>query len=603
MYTRRMLALLLIALVVLASTPVGAQQDEVKVLKAWFYAPAVSDEDGADLIRVDIEVRIPGIGDVNVEAGGKVDNTTYMSMKMAVYTAALYAGLDWRRIDASIRLETPQNVAGPSGSLGVAVVTYQLLTRGHAAEGLTITGAISPDGTASRVGSVDLKCRAAEEAGSTFIYPLVNMTEKLRTTCNGIPVPSIVNATATILGLGPFQVATILEIPPEFNAAMRDAAREIASKALRVAEDAPDNVRMAVEERINASRQVMDVSPYASASLAFTALVTAYNGYYQARLANGSNIYESILSEVGEVKGILEDLRRELDSHSLNGSIYYIEFLSTAYTRLANAEASLEEARSLAEDRSPLIENAISSLAVSRARVETIRAWIDTAERMKAVGPTVTAGELREATVRYGGYTRQAVEYANSILEYMIKYYNAPEDVLGVRIKIINRLVSEARGYEGQGNYVAALGFYREALSMTLSSIFGFFLARSSSDIINGYYNDLETLHSMIQSRLASIGLSSGLALAYEEYASILVGEEPSTAISLLEEAVASSIAWYMLTLKEPGRVVTVAGEGGGLLLRDPALTIILSTASYMLALVVVSQYIASAYRRITGTT
>ena len=594
----RLYAFTLILLLLLSTMPATASSRTV--LEAVFAAPAVSEDGKGSLINVSIKVSYPGSGRIGVRSGGEVDPTTIHSMRMAVIVAALYAGVDWRSIDVDVELETRGSVAGPSGSLGVATMTYILLARGHAPQGkFSITGAISPDGTASRVGSVDVKCMAASSRNYTFLYPLVNLTQQLSRSCPGAPVSSLLNASLTILS-SPEPLLTLnISLPQGFNDAMRRAAEDLAGLASEIAREIPEGDAAVVEERLNRSRSVLDESPYAAASLAFTGLLAGYQAYYRVKLLNSTNIYEEALREADSLGSLISNLTGKLDSLDPRGSIFYVEFLSTAYTRLADAKSSLSEARSLAESRSPMIDNIVSDLALARARVETIKAWIETASSLKDTGPTISMEVLAGIVDRYGNYTSEAVTYANSILEYLIKNYNAPRDVLGVRINVVNQLMEEARRYHDSGNYIAALGFYREALSMTISQIFGFFLARSSPEIVDGYYRDLTTIHSMIQSQLASRGLISGLALAYEEYSRILLEDQPATAIGLLEEAVATSMLWYMATLKPLSQEQTTVIGGGAAWLTDPEATVVVAVASYILGILIAGRYIVGVSRRI----
>ncbi len=590
--------LMLILINALAWLPVSAQSS----FETSFYAPAVSDTGKADLIKVDIRIVIPGSGVFEVNAGGDVDNTTYHSMKMAVMAASMYAGIRWNSIDVYITLETNRNVAGPSGSLGVAIMTYLLLTRytrGYTGPGdVAITGAISPDGSASRVGAVGLKCKAAMEQGVRFLYPLVNYTPQLGIECNGMPVPSMINGTMTLLNAPTTVVQTNISLPIEFHKAMREAAASLASKAEVLLAELSGEGKSIVESRLNASASVLDRSPYAAASLAFTALYNAYRFYYQSSMLNGTNVYESASRLVSSIEEELREVETRLEDADYNGSILYIEFLSTAYTRLADAKSSLEEASGLIRTRAPIIENILANIALAKARIDTINTWIDTADRVREAGPSISIDEARLAVSLYGDYAEEAVLYANSILKYFIENYNVPRDIFQVRINTINNLLRDAKTYYNEGNYIAALGFYREALSRTLSQIFGFFLTRSDPSIINGYYRDLGNLVSMIQAQLASHGLVSGLALAYREYSEVLLNDDPATAIGLLEEALSSLFAWYTLLLSEP-----MAGEGivmpeSSPALRDPVLTVTVGIAAYILALTLVGWYVVSMLKR-----
>ena len=589
---RRLGILIIILMVIQVYQALNVYADS-NVIKTFFYAPAVSGKGEGSLIKVDIEIKAPGSGVFNVEAGGEVDPTTYHSMKMAYMAAMLYAGVDWRSVDVLIKLETQGNVAGPSGSLGVAVAIYTALGHGgYYTNNTVITGAISPDGTASRVGSVDVKCKTAINAGYSFYYPLVNLTRRLHDTCKGHPVSSLINASLTITGGVEPVVVVNTPLPVKFNDAMREATYNLSKRVKELLKYMPHDARSMVLERLNQSARLLDESPYTAASLAFTALTLAYRAYYQSILLNKTNIYDSILGEASTIENILNNLESRLRGMDASGSILYIEFLSTAYTRLADARASLREVEGLAEARSPLINDMVAGLALSRARVETVRNWISTAIMVRDVGPQVSRPMLMKAANLYGNYTGEAVEYANSILEYMVQHYKAPKEVFESRISAINNLMDAAKDYYNRGNYIAALGFYREALSRTISQIFGFFLTKGGKTVINGYYKDLVSIYAVIQSQLLLRGFVSGLAIAYNEYSKKLFGNEPATAIGLMEQAIATSLAWYVITLKPLASMGTtntsIPNEPP---LRDPALTITIAIASYILGLLAVSGY------------
>ncbi|MEB3825800.1 MAG: hypothetical protein LRS47_03930, partial [Desulfurococcales archaeon] len=77
----------------------------------WFLAPAVRGREG-DLINISISIS-RGVGNVLVEAGGSVSESTKTSSKLAFYVACTAAGVDWSRYNAHIVFHTSSSVEGP----------------------------------------------------------------------------------------------------------------------------------------------------------------------------------------------------------------------------------------------------------------------------------------------------------------------------------------------------------------------------------------------------------------------------------------------------------------------------------------------------------
>jgi len=518
--------------------------------------PAVSDDlTTGRLIEVTVTVSYPGSGRVEVLSGGTVDETTRTSMEMAVYTAALAAGIYWGSIDATVRINSVGSVAGPSGSFAVAIATLYAISDRSASsiEGYAITGAISPDTLSASVGGVDVKCRVANEEGYILVIPGTNIGD-VGDGCRFVAEPGVLSAMQ-LLGWPETSASFRLTLPQEFNAEMLRIAREFRDEAARVLEEA---VRLlgpqagaAAEEQVNVfierSIGLEEASPYAAASQAFAALARAYALYYQGLLqAEGA---ERIAEEIAALEREVAGLQAQLEAMDPQGSIYYIEFLSTAYTRLADARGTLEEAKVLLAEGNA--QEAAVNLGYAKARIYTIRGWIETAKALRGVGHIIPQDVLKLTALRSAEYVGKAVEYAKSLAEYQIRVYDVPwKSNLKAYLAGIDDVVSQAQAYLDQGNHVAAIGFYREALARTLSLVFASGVAAAENEeVYQMYMAEMSRVYSMLSLRSMGIGIASGMAEAYREYSEAISLYSLADAIGLMEQAVASSLIWSLSTL------------------------------------------------------
>jgi len=168
----------------------------------------------------------------------------------------------------------------------------------------------------------------------------------------------------------------------------------------------------------------------------------------------------------------------------------------------------------------------------------------------------------------------------------------------------IKILVDKADKYRAEGNNIAALGFYREALSQSLFRIFNFPITRGEA-IIDGYIRELDRLIATINSHSAMRGIISGLSLAYMEYSRLIYSVDKVQSLGLMEEAMASSIIWLMGLTQSPnrqgGNVASSqqASSSQVIAVEDPAFTISLAAATYLLGLLIAAKYASSLYRRL----
>ncbi|MEB3764987.1 MAG: hypothetical protein GSR77_02315 [Desulfurococcales archaeon] len=536
------------------------------------HLPAVESSGKGTIINVTITIIPGGTGKVEVVSNGRVDDTTKYSMMQATVTGALLAGYDWRSFDYKIVFLNTSDVAGPSGSAMTAFAIYSLLSGSPVQEifaNMTMTGAISPVGLYSAVGGIIEKCTAARNLGLAFYYPMANYNPEIEVACpQAIPVSGFMSSMHALTGVSMNASYINLNLPSEFNDGMKNASDMMRNLTVQVLSSVPvENLgpdlltiyNMTISA-LNESVEYYNDHPYASASKAFYALYRAYQLYYMyeiATLQSNTGVREYILSESQSLERNLTMLRERLDNIDYNGSVYYIEFLGIAYSRLASAESSLERINVLISINVP---EAISELAYVHARVYSILSWIDTAERVKGLWPRLDRNDTRLLATLMGDFSHISTQYSIALANYMIDTYGNTVDAELLRkyVDILQLLLDEGDRYAMQANYVAALGFYREALSQSMNNIFSI-IPSSNTTVIEyiykNYIAEVVSLYDLITLRAISSGIIPGLAPAYMDYA-LLEAKNGNyeTALSLGRAALASSIIWYLYTLaKNPG--------------------------------------------------
>lgn len=541
----RIAAMVLLSLIALSLLP--ASGEERGVIEGWVLVPAVSG-DGGSVINVTMKIIYPGSGKIVVTSSSGesfVSELTRYSMIMAFSTASLLAGYYWGSFDVVITLKTRERVAGPSGGFAVSLLAFSLLTEGRnlGISGYTITGSISPEGMSSRVGGVDVKCRVSQERGLKLMLPLSNV-EDLQQSCRArSPVAGLIEARSVILGLPEPEVSYNLSLPQRFYEVMREEAQrllaDVVSLGVRTAE---------VNSLINRARENLNASPYSAASLAFSAYVEALRVKHAERLPQRGYFEQTIDALDKRAK----ELRGALDGAPRDGSIYYAEFLATAYTRLADAEARLASARAL-HSRGAAASEVAGQLALAEARLRTVEVWRQAAMALRNERPLVSAKDLELASRIFGSYVELATDYAVSYLDYVVKNYRpANEQAIVTSIDIIKDLVRKGREQRQAGNHLASIGFYRESLSRSLSTISsqGETLSR---EVAERYLAELRRIMSFMSLYSFSRGYVSGLAPAYAEYSAVRYGYgDYGIAVGLMQEAVASVILWSTLAISKP---------------------------------------------------
>ncbi len=603
-----MITVLILIFLILAQTIEGynatATENSTVPIRARISVPAVTEDGGSSIISVDIELAVPGNGSILVISEGEIDETTESSMKMAVTTGLLMAGVNFMEVNAVVRINTRGLIAGPSGSFGVALATYMLASglSPYLVEGYAITGAISPDGLASRVGSVSLKCKAAESEGLKLIYPLANLSPALIDDCpGGVPTPGVINATLTLTGAGKLNLSIEVSMPEEFQEAMREAVGNLTRELEELAEREGLEIPPTIGYLVNQSLRLSSEHPYAAASYAYRALLGLYTIYY-AMLLNEGSLEQVVAEETTRLGSELSRLEAILSRGEPTGSIYYVEMRATAYTRLAEAYSVLQRAQELASIEAPIDEIA-SLLATAQARIASIESWINVSERLSNKGPLMDTESLARLENGLRAYIETSVDYSLSLIRYSIKNYVLPEFVkanLQVYLDSVIDIMERAESFRERGNLVASIGFLREALSESLSTIFTLSATQGGEGVIQGYLDEIRNIYGMLLARVASKGYPGGLAPAYADYSMVLVGEDPRAAVALMEEAIASAILWNILVVTAlSGKEAAGSLIGGALAtsIEDPVLTAVIAMVSYSIG-VIASTLIARLARR-----
>ena len=582
--------LVLVAALLLPITVSAASEG----LRANITVAAVSEpEFRGVLIPVSIIIK-PGHGEVNVRSGGPVGDTTRSSLEQAAILGAVLAGYDWRRLDYTIVFHNASRVEGPSASAAVATTIYLMLTGSPSVSILenrsVMTGAISPVGLFSPVGGVEEKCAAAVQAGRSFFYPLSNYQPSLSKCGNATALAGILSAAEALTGLRINAEPAKISMPPEFNDTMRSAAINMSRVARSVLARYSNSslgpglarVLAEAERALNMSAENLDSHPYASASFAFTALYKAFYIDYAARLlapGQTGGFLTLVRKEAGMLMANLTRLESRLASMPASGSAYYIEFLGTAYTRIADAESSLAQIDVLAEE-SP--QAAIDSLAYARARIYSVESWMRAAESVRGLEPYLSSEQIYTMNSVVGDYAHIATDYALSIARYMLesakaqKGYPVDTRLLERSIDVLLSIIHRGDNYTAQGNPIAALGFYRDALDKSMNRIFSIVLANESSLplVYRGYMEEAYKLYNYIAARLAWSGFPPGLAPAYMDYAILLYEKynETEAALDIARNALASAVTWYLYVessrpaaaMQSPAPPLGVPAAGGG---------------------------------------
>ncbi len=602
--------LVLILLATLAPFPATSQtllQVNSNVSRSLtLYVPAVSGENKGDIIKVIVTLEYPGNGSITVSAGGTVGATTFNSVKMAFLTAAAILGVDWSLLDVNVRFETQNALEGPSASFAIALAVATLLLPfpvGKGLENYAITGAIAPDGLSSRVGGITEKCKAAEAMGLTLVYPTANKAEA--SSCQrSEDVAGLLSGLENVVNVSiPLEVNVTLSYPKVYAEIMSEEAVKMAkyaelnlseaSSKASIPQEAYKSIVALTSEALNLSK----IKPYSAASLAFTALYRALSLNMRAKVTSPTEAEEFLKSVEGKLKVLRDGMPENARSWQA------AELLSVAFTRLADAEASIFRSKGLLE-RGMYI-NATDEASFALARIESIKTWIKAAKALNNTGLPVNEDLVKLVAIRLSQYSGVAVNYSVSLLESIKKEEPFVAADVDRAISIVRTLYNKGVNELNQGNYLPAIGYFREALSESSYYIFYFGVPHGSPGILEAYRDELKRIAERLAVTSAAYGIYSILASSYIEYSNVLYSQGDSlSAVRILEHAVFSLIITSMLRLGSPsylslspGEVSTGTTQGSTPLPAAPSLRFVDTIA--LLAIALVAGYLAGLTSRL----
>ncbi len=529
----------------------------------WFLAPAVRGREG-DLINISISIS-RGVGNVLVEAGGSVSESTKTSSKLAFYVACTAAGVDWSRYNAHIVFHTSSSVEGPSASLGIAIATYLLLKGYTRGLGVVITGAVSPDFTAIPIGGIHQKLEAAAEGGYQVFLPLANIGEVPSDYRNITTfITGLFNATRT-MGYDPMinysaeaiGTAYLHSIPSSYM-------NETLVDAYKMMEMAYNNITLlpskfkedenllykstkAFIDQINETVNKPGIHPYSAASLAFTALVNAssLNEYY--KLSRNSSYISGAFKRVRKEISVLQN---EINSISGN-TLWGFELKSIAASRLVEANETFLYLTNHYTNMS--LRSTAKQLGYIDARLVSVHHWIREAELLNNHNPLIPLDRVKVALNKYISYVDTTILYQLSL----IHESDLGDEVKKQLVESISRdqyLLSKARTYMERGELAFSYGLSMEAMASVLSR----FSSIIDSSLSNGFYymkgleaytRELAYTAVLLNIRASAFGYPSILASDYVEYGIQLMRmNNLETAQGITSYGVSSALFWMLVS-------------------------------------------------------
>jgi len=266
-------------------------------------------------------------------------------------------------VDVSFSVTGP--IDGPSAGAALTVDVLAALRGDALLSGVTMTGAVSPDGTISRVGGVGLKLAAAKEAGySTVLLPPGNATLMVSGSNEtisavdagralGLDVRHVATVAEAYQQLTGRPLAPVLDTPYVLPASVRDAgartARDLIGEATKRVVQAPADAAerpvliagLALAEEFLAAGDAPSAYALAVEALLVAGRVNTVHGYDLVIAAKGLEAARDLLSD--EAKTAVADAGAALVQGSdIDGlGMEQVVLLPTALAWSAYARASL----------------------------------------------------------------------------------------------------------------------------------------------------------------------------------------------------------------------------------------------------------------------
>ena len=440
----RLAVLLVLAVVVSGSFTAAAEP----ALTARLGLLAVEPGKGRGLvIYADLEL-YRGNGTVTVEPEGLVDEMLYISTKVAFYTASLLNLEPPGWFNLHVRIEADEQVGGPSASGFIASTVYDLLSGVYPLTNTTtMTGMVSLTGMVLNVAGVSEKVSAAEQQGFRVILLPAGEAAGLQEggRARVVPVCDILEAGARLAGLpgGGWPANKTL-------APASDIARGKFLEAMRIFENytrrllplLPAASSSGIEERLRLAERLAGESPYAAASLAFSALYDAasmasrVHGFQAVERALGLNLSKAM----ADAEAAVERARSLVSGDSCD--LWRLMALAAAAYRLHMAK--------VAEGRDDV-------LALVRAL--SAKLWADTVPSIE--GPRISCDAARSAA-------RFIVEYAETGYRYL-KLLAENQLIPAAANTTLGDWVRDARKALTEGDWVTAIGLSLYVISQAES--------------------------------------------------------------------------------------------------------------------------------------
>ncbi|PMP61222.1 MAG: hypothetical protein C0201_00015 [Caldisphaera sp.] len=592
----------------------------------WVFLPAVEGNNSGAVINTTITLSYPGTGQVTVTSNGQVQPSTLSSMEMAYMVAMLYSGLDYKNYNLKVYINTSGTISGPSGSFGVMIATYGLINGLNTSilHHYAITGAVSPSGLSEPIGGLSEKCSAANKNNLTLAFPIGNLGTNLNQTCKYyVAIPGIIAGTNEIYRSTPYSININIQNNSMFNAAMKEAAINFISGTNSLLSQINDSINklsnqgfllLSISQLINYSKNnlnlansYLNITPYASASYAFTSYYDALTANYTIwlyELSNNGTIYPSqfIINQSQFIINQSNNLQNYLINYSNLSTLYSQELLATAFSRIADTIYNAKYTESIVQStaNASLIDIA-QSLAYSEARLETAYSWYKAALATSSTPPFVTQQMIISTASSASQFTSIAINYANSLISYYVSQFISAGNIgeanaLNAISSDLSYLLSDGNNLLSHGYYTAAIGVYEDALQNSLNIIF-IVTGTNYTIVTNSYANELQNEFNLISSQLASRGLENSIDNAYMTYARQIINYDPADALNIMETAVVDSIIWYLgeLTLNG-GNVINYVPVSNNSL--NIAFNLIYLIIGISIGVLVAITYIISTYKK-----
>ncbi|NPA69959.1 MAG: hypothetical protein GXO26_04060 [Crenarchaeota archaeon] len=442
------------------------------------HALAVSGTEG-EVLNIEVTMIYPGDGLVYIAAlplpaygpGGQ-GQMFIASSQLAFYIASMLA---WKSpFNYSFLIRVTGNVVeigGPSASAYITAAMFALLTNNTLRNDVTMTGMILPGGLVGPVGDVPIKVRAAARAGFRIVLvPLLNyiMLPPENYGIKVIPVIDVAQAIRYLVGVELTNKSLTLE---DIYNASRNITRTLKYiyETIREVYETLDMTKLKLRQAEQvydlyqrAEKEASEENYYTAASLVYQAIVKYYEFLYKDTY-NRLVLTEGVQGAISYFDNIAQELKNSINNimneiSNVKPTIYTIDLLIGIYERIHEAEDLLNQYYTYRN--SGTIGDALSALALAKARVLSLYTWL---EVLKYVEKNYPSKEISEVALRR--VTNIYIQYCKALIGYsqLIKIVGVSSNLEA----IVSRLVQLYEDHK----YVQALGTSFYYLSNIASSL------------------------------------------------------------------------------------------------------------------------------------